>query len=150
MDWSASICSDFTFEHICTGFFCPMILFGSTNARLAALSGDPYPECASFACAYTGAFALGAIIPYFIPLAADIYTLNALSNICGAVGVGAYAGSRRSLLRNKYGIEGSKCTDFLLHCMISPCALCQEARQIQHASVSQQYTPVTPHEPFSK
>mmetsp|Transcript_27483 Transcript_27483/g.74351 ORF Transcript_27483/g.74351 Transcript_27483/m.74351 type:complete len:102 (+) Transcript_27483:85-390(+) len=42
-----------------------------------------------------------------------------------------YGGSTRTMVRNKYGLNETPCSDCCVHCWCSPCAVCQEARQLK-------------------
>ncbi|PNH10858.1 Cell number regulator 5 [Tetrabaena socialis] len=43
-----------------------------------------------------------------------------------------FASDTRRSIRTKYNLLPSPCNDVALHCFCSPCALCMEAREIQH------------------
>ena len=139
---------------------CPMVLFGHTHAKVRASEGDPYPSWIPYACGYMGSYALG--LACFMTYGVSI--LNAIganlapnvaepiATSCGSLCLGIYAGHHRSAIRNKYNISGSRCGDMMVHALVSPCALCQEAEEINAQSMltSGVYIPVTPHEPFAK
>lgn len=42
-----------------------------------------------------------------------------------------FAGSFRSEVRNKYNLSEEPCSDCLVHFFCSPCAVCQEARELK-------------------
>mmetsp|Transcript_11600 Transcript_11600/g.28434 ORF Transcript_11600/g.28434 Transcript_11600/m.28434 type:complete len:111 (-) Transcript_11600:207-539(-) len=41
-----------------------------------------------------------------------------------------FAGQTRKEIREKYGLKEEPCHDMLVHCFCSPCAVCQEAREL--------------------
>lgn len=41
-----------------------------------------------------------------------------------------YAGQTRGEIRAKYGLQESPCSDCCVHCFCSPCAVCQETREL--------------------
>ncbi|EIE20446.1 hypothetical protein COCSUDRAFT_54324 [Coccomyxa subellipsoidea C-169] len=57
------------------------------------------------------------------------YETLSLCIICFLIGV-AYCSYNRTMLRQKFGIAGSRFGDFCTWCWCAPCALCQETRTI--------------------
>lgn len=70
------------------------------------------------------------LIATFPQLAPPI--VSAISSICASFSIGLYAGSSRTTIRQKYNIEGSSIYDVIVHTLVSPCALCQEAYEIEY------------------
>ena len=166
MSWQTSLCSSAPLETSCTSLLCPMILFGHNNAKLRAIEGDPYPSWVPYCFGYAGSYLLGNVcfigyVPLLVALASNAtltpYAIQTGANLCGSLSIGLYAGTFRTKLREKYNIEGSKCHDVAVHTFISPCALCQEAQEIDAHVLENNgtttdviYTPILPHEEFSK
>ena len=134
-NWKHSILYGGPLETSCTSMFCPMVLFGHTHAKIKAAEGDPYPSWIPYACGYIGSYALGlsCFLAYGAPIlgafkvALTPQVAQPLASGCGSACLGVYAGHNRSVLRRKYNIRGSHCEDCMLHTVVSPCALCQEA-----------------------
>ena len=161
--WKHSICHNGTLETACTGMACPMVLFGLTNAKIRAYEGDLYPSWIPFACGYIGSYTLGVFgfFAYGVPLMSGIgvpvahNALEPAATACGSICLGLYAGKHRSAIRTKYNIHGSQLGDCIIHSLISPCAICQEAYEVETQCQDNNrdggiYTAVLPHEPFAK
>lgn len=159
MSWKKSMLGSYPLETTCTAFVCPMVLFGHNHAKVRANEGDSYPSWVIPACGYIGSYALGlfTFLTYGVMLAdfnhitMSPQVAQSVANVCGSSCVGMYAGQHRSVLRRKYGIEGDRCGDCLIHTVASPCALCQENHEIEQQTNQQiigVYEPVFPHEPI--
>lgn len=137
-----------------------MILFGHTHARVKAIEGDPYPSWVPYCIGYAASYVSGALSAALLMSALahppSAAAAHAAASGCGSLHLGCYAGSNRTYIRNKYGIRGSACLDVLAHTLVSPCALCQEAEEVEFRAsrgaevLYGQLTPMEPHEPFSK
>ena len=161
--WNSTLLHGGQFETTCTSLACPMILFGHTHAKVQASEGDPYPSWILHACGYVGSYALGIFtfaaygVPFLHAVGINVspQVVQSIATGCGSACLGMYAGKKREKIRSKYGIHGSRFTDCMVHTLISPCALCQEANQITYNQngplfVPGGYIPVEIEEPFKK
>ncbi|KAF5842683.1 protein plant cadmium resistance 7 [Dunaliella salina] len=64
-------------------------------------------------------------------LPCHLYLLHCCLYFCCTPFACIFAGSTRAMVRNKYGLSEQPCNDCCVHCFCSPCALCQEARQLK-------------------
>lgn len=139
-DWINSlVCTQAPFETTCLSAFCPMCQYGHNVQKFKQSNEEIAPSWIPHTCGYFGSYAVGSIL--FILYANAFATLshatlnpeliNTIGNLGGSICLGAYAGKFRSELREKYNIKGSKFNDCLIHSLISPCALCQEAQEIE-------------------
>ncbi|KAK9105939.1 hypothetical protein Scep_022783 [Stephania cephalantha] len=85
--------------------FCPCISFG----RIAEIADE-------------GSFSCGACCALYV-------LVHLLTSRLGAVLLSCVY---RRKLKKQYNLEGNDCTDFCLHLWCSPCATCQEYRELQH------------------
>ncbi|KAK9828699.1 hypothetical protein WJX72_001590 [[Myrmecia] bisecta] len=56
---------------------------------------------------------------------------------------GLVAGETRAALRNKYNLPQEPCDDCVVHCFCTPCAVCQEARELKRRGVSYYQPPAS-------
>lgn len=128
--WKTNILTCGVSSEICTyGLLCTPCLFGRNASKIIH-----HPGCEAFALnymfnAFTGSVigtSLGILISNGTPIVSHLMSL-----LCSSVLIGSYAGRTRSLIRQKYGIEGDENTDVCLHTFCSPCATCQEAYEIR-------------------
>jgi len=61
---------------------------------------------------------------------------NLLLGILGHDSLAAFSHTDLQDIRNKYGLENQPCDDFAVHFLgcCTPCAICQEAREIDYQS----------------
>jgi len=116
-----------------------MIQYGHSVAKLDAIEHKPYNSWIPYCCGYMGSYIIGGLsFVIYGSIIANIggFTLtphitNILANVGAPLCLGCYAGKFRTRLRNKYNIQGSYANDCMIHSLISPCALCQEAEEIR-------------------
>ena len=111
------------------GLLCTPCLFGENAVVI-----NKHPSCFSHALTYLvivisfhlmGGY-VGNMILYKNP-----YVISACGTFCTSLAISEYAGNIRSQIRSYYGIYGSLRNDRLMHCLFSPCAVCQEAQEIR-------------------
>ncbi|KAK9813512.1 hypothetical protein WJX73_003334 [Symbiochloris irregularis] len=99
--WSSSLYGCFSdISLCCLGLWCPCILFGRIVQREI---NDPEGE-GKFCRAYC------------------------ISNIAGADAV--VGGRNRTRLRSRYQLKEAPCSDYCVHWVCGPCALCQESKEL--------------------
>ncbi|CAI5505482.1 unnamed protein product [Closterium sp. Naga37s-1] len=131
--WSTGIFACFKDQRSCIqGLFCPCVLFGKNVEAIR----DDIPWSAACAChvlCIEGGVALGTALlccPAYITL--DPQTLFLLGEtlffswwMCGI-----YTGLFRQELQKKYHLKNAPCDPCCVHCILHPCALCQEHREM--------------------
>lgn len=143
----------------CLGTFCTPCLYGQNYQKLMLLSGVPEEDagCGNPCCHYYCSSALptlacsgmfGSALS-FPAIAAHLPVLMPLFKTCikmaAATGVGMVAGTNRKIIRAKFGVQqGANSEDFCTHFWCSPCAVCQEAREINSHFVPQMDSMVAP------
>eukprot|EP00239_Pterosperma_sp_CCMP1384_P006652 CAMPEP_0197846832 /NCGR_PEP_ID=MMETSP1438-20131217/4546_1 /TAXON_ID=1461541 /ORGANISM="Pterosperma sp., Strain CCMP1384" /LENGTH=184 /DNA_ID=CAMNT_0043458607 /DNA_START=79 /DNA_END=633 /DNA_ORIENTATION=+ len=115
----------------CMGTWCLPCLFGSNAKMIQAFNGVPeeYQSCCAPCCNYYLSSCLPAFMVSFLAAIVGVPPMG-LDVVAARWGVGKYAGTHRTLIRAKYGIVEDT-SDFVAHCLCSPCATCQEAREIK-------------------
>ena len=105
-EWESTLCGCFKDRKSCLmSFFCPCVQYG-LNTRAAKdapvlISHNPVLNC----CAYT--------------------CVN-----CATQGSFYLTAMQRQIIREKYGLKGSTCTDCLSACFCNCCVLSQVSREI--------------------
>ncbi|CAI7736199.1 unnamed protein product [Closterium sp. NIES-53] len=131
--WSTGIFACFKDQRSCIqGLFCPCVLFGKNVEAIR----DDIPWSAACAChvmCIEGGVALGTALlccPAYITV--DPQTLFLLGEtlffawwMCGI-----YTGLFRQELQKKYHLKNAPCDPCCVHCILHPCALCQEHREM--------------------
>ena len=111
------------------GLFCTPCLFGENAAHVQS-----HPSCISQSLAYImlncSSYVVGSAIGNLI-VPHNPYVLSSFGILCSSMMVGMLGGDMRTKLREKYYINGNKTNDSIIHCMCSPCAVCQEAQEIR-------------------
>ncbi|KAB5534925.1 hypothetical protein DKX38_018132 [Salix brachista] len=106
LEMDSGLCDCFSDTPVCClTFWCPCITFG----RIARITGPS-------SCACSGAIYLLILL------------LFPGCNWC-------YSCHYRYKLRKQYNLEGSLCTDCLVHFFCEGCALCQEYRELKHHGI---------------
>ena len=128
MDWNVkSVQCDY--DILMYGIACHPCLFGENSAHVIE-----HPSCISHTMAYLGLMFssnwLGIYISECISPGSQIIAFTS-SSLCSSCMIGTYGGEMRTKLRHRYGIDGDKNQDFLVHFLCSPCATCQEAQEIR-------------------
>ncbi|CAI5463676.1 unnamed protein product [Closterium sp. Yama58-4] len=131
--WSTGIFACFKDQRSCIqGLFCPCVLFGKNVEALR----DDIPWSAACAChvlCIEGGVALGSALlccPAYITV--DPQTLFLLGEtlfFCWWM-CGIYTGLFRQELQKKYHLKNAPCDPCCVHCILHPCALCQEHREM--------------------
>lgn len=139
-DWKIPIiCGHVPFETSCMSLFFPMVQYGHNVAHTNALEGKSYNSWIPYCCGYMGSYIIGgfSFILYGSAIAGlGGYTLtpqlaSTLANVGAPLCLGCYAGKFRTRVREKYNIQGSYMNDCLIHSVVSPCAVCQEAEELR-------------------
>ena len=117
------------------GALCTPCLFGENAYKM-----NKHPSCVSHALSYwaiaVASHVFGGYIGHLL-LYQNPCIISACGTLCSSMAIGEYAGQTRSQTRGKFSIYGSVQNDKLLHCLVSPCAVCQEAQEIRwHAQHS--------------
>jgi Cys-rich protein (TIGR01571 family) len=138
--WSNTIiCARIPVETCVLSALFPMCQYGHNVQKFKLTNNEISPSWIPYTFGYFGSYVIGGLI--FI-LYANIFAnfgnlslnpdiINTFGNVGGSICLGAYAGKFRTELREKYNIEGSQFTDCIIHSVMSPCALCQEAEEIE-------------------
>ena len=129
-------------------FLCPMYQYAINLSAIDFYDNKP-PMTFTYAFIYFFIYAVSLvasnsyIISAFPHLAPEL--INSLSSLCASFSIGLYAGSSRTYIRQKYNIDGTPMCDILIHTFASPCALCQEAYEIEHRNSTNNYyeVPIT-------
>ncbi|KAI3945616.1 hypothetical protein MKW92_032097 [Papaver armeniacum] len=115
--WSTSLCGCFDDgNNCCLTYWCPCITFGQTSEIIDRGS--------SFDCGFKS----------FIYFAATCGANGALYALIG-VFTGCswiYSCMYRTKFIQLYNLEGSSCNDCLIHFCCTPCALCQDYRELKN------------------
>ena len=138
MNWNNDFFSKMKNDTMLTGIFCPCVLYGHNSAKFDTLQGSVYsslwiPTTGYVAAAFVGMLSFGVYgaIAHNLGLKLSVDTLHCISSLGGNALIGCHAGNRRSEIRQKYGIDGTRCGDCLIHAVASPCALCQEYNELE-------------------
>jgi Cys-rich protein (TIGR01571 family) len=140
--WKHSMLDCNNTENVAMAVFCYPCLYGINKSKLDSLDGQPNPSMIPGTCAYIamniGWQLMGIMYTGFVAqlfgVAPAPEIVQSVSGLCGMIGTGLYAGRLRTRLREKYSISGTQCNDCVVHGMVSPCALCQEANEIHYQS----------------
>ena len=144
-EWSISTfdCMNVPGETLIMSLFCSPCQFGLTHAKAHSPEQSALSYCVAYGfnayVCYVAALALTPVPPV-TPAAAAL-----IASCASTSAVGMYAGSARTRLRRKYGIEGSGCDDCLLHTFFHQCALAQEANEVltRESAVDVAYEKIT-------
>ena len=138
--WKAPIiCGNVPFETSCMSIFFPMIQYGHNVAKLDSVENKPYNSWIPYCCGYMGSYFIGGMsFIFYGSIIASLggYTMtphlaSSLANVGAPLCLGCYAGKFRTRIRNKYNIQGTYMNDCIIHSVVSPCALCQEAEELR-------------------
>lgn len=133
------ICCNVPFETSCMSLSFPMIQYGHNVGKLDAFEKKLYNSWIPYCCGYMGSYIIGGLSFIFygtVLTSLGGHTLTpqlatTLGNVGASLCLGCYAGKFRTRIRNKYNIQGSYMNDCIIHSIISPCALCQEAEELR-------------------
>ena len=138
MVWLNHPCECVNTENFLMSLFCTPCQFGINQSALNYSDGERVttmlPGCVSYTLILIGCQLLGilysnSLISSGLMLSGEVVQL--ISTCCGNIGIGLYGGHTRKRLREKYGIIGNSCEDFMMHAFAAPCAVCQEANEIK-------------------
>jgi len=139
--WKSSLFGCFEDCETCLlGAFCTPCLYGQNAAAMQVLATGEPAGCMNHCCNYYCSALLPSIFAgSFFALAmsggaapVDPQALSTVQNLATNCGIGCFAGANRSEIRSRFNIEGSGTSDFVHHFLCSPCAVCQESREIKH------------------
>jgi len=143
-DWTYSLSSCHNTENTAMTLLCHPCLYGINNSKIESLNGEPNPSMIPGTCTYltiNAGFQLSVL--FYIGIFGSIIGIvppdaivHSATVLCGMIGTGLYAGRFRTQIRAKYNINGSARSDCCIHTMASPCALAQEANEIQYQSLN--------------
>lgn len=132
------------------GFLCTPCLYGENASHI-----NGHPSCIAHSIAYMSLIIGGNIIGGVVGnclVQNNPYVMNAFSILFSSMVIGEFAGTTRTNLRKKYSINGNTNNDKIIHCLISPCGVCQEAQEIRERNnnVVYGYTEIPKIQEFTK
>eukprot|EP00899_Mesostigma_viride_P001305 jgi/Mesvir1/11175/Mv16995-RA.1 len=134
--WQTSLCGCCTESegggcgHFCEAYFCTCWMFGKNRQIVAGTDRC----CACFLYAITWPLLallilLAATLVVFT-LGLALFCIPACIPCCIACG-GVYPAGNRATMRERLGLPGSYCDDFMAHCCCAMCAVSQESRELK-------------------